>query len=64
MKNKKIIHTTKSLAIVRLTGDNSLNPIFIKGNAKAQNIIGSPITIKKYFSESFLYGFDFSKFFF
>lgn len=57
------MHTTKSLTMVKFTGDNSFNPIFINGNAKAQKIIGNPIINKKYFSEKFLWVLDLYKFF-
>ena len=59
----KTMQTAKSLAIVKFTGDNSFNPIFINGNAKAQKIIGNPIINKKYFSEKSLWVLTLNKFF-
>ena len=57
------MQTAKSLAIVKFTGDNSFNAIFINGNAKAQKIIGNPIINKKYFSEKILWVLDLNNFF-
>ena len=48
-KTRKTLHVVKSRKIVRLIGLSSVNPIFIKGKAKAQKIIGSKIIKKKYF---------------
>ena len=47
--NRKIAHTVKSRMIVRLIGLNSSNPIFMKGKANAQKMIGKRMRNGKYF---------------
>jgi hypothetical protein len=48
-KMRKAMQATKRRIIVRLTGESSLSPIFIDGNANAQKMIVHPIMKKKYF---------------